>query len=364
MNYIVPEYYKHFQCKCGNCRSSCCDGWPIRISMKEYFQLLGVKCSDELRSRLDIALKVNTQPSNECYGQIATSWQGLCMLHREDGLCALQSELGEHSLSEVCKRYPRNTKGHQNYNECSCSNSCEQVVELLMEQKNPLQFHDMDLLLEPEFLTSLTPIKHSLCQHSISLLQSRSIPLPERLLALGNYLYGLKPSSNRPTYLSEAFKLLHKINQYYENSRSISDFCQISQNYYGTQDKEDLSHMNLVVLAQKHQTAANHLEQLLPDWQIILEQLLVNHMFYNSFPYADNQENVSDAFLSLVCVYSFLKFNLLGNLDKNFVKEDIADIIAAMFRVIEHSGFKYTVVKLARELNPSTDDIIPELIYI
>jgi hypothetical protein len=333
--------------------------------MKEYFQLLGVKCSNLLRSRLDIALKVNAQPSNESYGQIATSWQGLCMLHREDGLCSLQAELGAQLLPEVCKRYPRNTKGYPEFNECSCSNSCEGVVELLLALKLPLQFHETELSTTPEFLMSLTPIKHSRCQYSISILQNRDLSLPERLLALREYLYGINLPSNKPSNFSEAYQFLHEINKSYENSVSIGDYCQTSQNYYGTKNKDTLSPINQVLLAQKHLDASTRLEQLLPDWQLMLEQLLVNHMFYNSFPYTDNQENAKDAFLSLVCMYSFLKFTLLGNLHQIFSTEDLVDVIAALFRVIEHSGFKYTVVNLVREINPSTDTIIiPEIIHI
>ncbi len=364
MKYIVPEYYQYFQCKCSNCRSSCCDGWPIRISKKEYFRLLGVTCSDQLRSRLDIALKVSPQPSNECYGLITTNWQGLCTLHLEDGLCALQLELGEPSLPEVCKRYPRNTRHNVEHNECSCSNSCEKVVELLLEKQQPLQFLEVDLLLEPEFLTVLNPIKYSSCQQSISLLQRRSLSLPERFLTLGNYLYGFQSSKDKPASLSEAYQLLLTMNHYYKRSRSISEYCQISQHYYGASDEETLSPKQLAVIAQRHQLASTILERTLPSWQVILEQLLVNHMFYNSFPYADKWENVCDIFLSLVCVYSFIKFNLLGNLQKKPTEETLTDIIAAMFRVIDHSSFKSVAISMSKEKNSSNDAMIAQLIYI
>lgn len=364
MKYIVPEYYQYFQCKCSNCRSSCCDGWPIRITRKEYFRLLGVTCSDQLRSRLDIALKVSPQPSNECYGLITTNWQGLCTLHREDGLCALQSELGEPSLPEVCKRYPRTTRQGAKHNECSCSNSCEKVVELLLEQQQPLQFLEMELLLEPEFLNVLNPIQYSSCQQSISLLQRRSLSLPERFLTLGNFLYGFEPSKDKPASLSEAFQLLLTMNQYYKHSRSISEYCQISQHYYGAPDEETLSPIQLAVLAQKHQLASGILEHTLPSWQVNLEQLLVNHMFYNSFPSADKWGNVCDIFLSLVCVYSFIKFTLLGNLQENTTKDKLTDIISALFRVIDHSGFQSVAISMSKGKSLSNDAMIAQLIYI
>ena len=364
MKYIVPEYYKDFKCKSGECRHSCCEGWPIRISTKEYYHLLGIDCSDELRARLDCALKICIEPSSEGYKQITTDWRGICKLHREDGLCALQVELGENSLPEVCKLYPRSTKYLAETYNCSCSNSCEEVVKLLLNFKETLLFEEKDLSNEPKFVTNLSPIMYECCKKSIAIIQDRSLSLPERFIILGNFLNGSDIYLTRPDNLSFAFQLVNVLDQYFESSVSICDYSKASQTYFDINGKDKLSEKDLNSILEKYMSASEHLESILPDWQVLFEQLIVNHMFYNSFPYTDNQEKMNDAFLSLTTMYSFLRFNLLGYMSDKTISENLVDYLAAMFRLIEHSNFKHIAFHLFKQEKYAVEDIVPQLLYL
>ena len=62
-DYLTPDYYPEYHCKMGACRSACCEGWPISISMEDYFRLLGLSCSPELRSRLDAGIHPALHPT-------------------------------------------------------------------------------------------------------------------------------------------------------------------------------------------------------------------------------------------------------------------------------------------------------------
>jgi hypothetical protein len=53
--YLVPDYYDHFSCKMGECRAACCEGWPISISLEDYYHLMSEECSPELRQKLEYA---------------------------------------------------------------------------------------------------------------------------------------------------------------------------------------------------------------------------------------------------------------------------------------------------------------------
>lgn len=364
MKYIVPEYYKQFNCKCGECRHSCCEGWPIRISRKEYYRLLGINCSDKLRAKLDCGLKICHEPSIEYYAEISTDWRGTCTLHREDGLCALQTELGEAALPDVCRLYPRKSNQLINNCECSCSNSCEMVVELLMIFKEPLGFEEISLSMNPEFKINLPPAKYECCIKSISMIQNRSLSLAERFIDLGNFLNGTNFNAKRPDNLTFAFQVLHIFNTYFESRISISDYCKASQSYYCTEGIEYLTEEDLLIMNEKYRSASDHLESILPDWQIHFEQLIVNHMFYNNFPYIDNREKTEDAFLSLAAVYSFLRFHILGYMFDKTSMEDLVDVLAAMFRVIEHSNFKHDVVHLLKKVKHPVPDCMIQLIYL
>ena len=101
--YSVPAYYPNFRCKTGDCRHPCCTGWDIAISMQEYFRMIGLDCSPDLRRRLDTAFHLPDTPSEDRYAIISRRWDGDCPLHLPNGLCGLQCECGEDAIvNEEC----------------------------------------------------------------------------------------------------------------------------------------------------------------------------------------------------------------------------------------------------------------------
>ena len=188
--YLVPDYYPAFRCKQGSCRTPCCEGWPISFSMQDYFRLLSIPCSDELRRRLDGAMHLCDHPTPDHYAQISPRFDGQCPMHQPDGLCRMHAELGEEMLSAVCRLYPRGIRTGSD-REASCANSCEAVPEMLLSRFEPLGFQ-------------LFPVRHCLPDtpprihhfHTagreqeirlwlISHLQNRAYSLPRRMLLLG-----------------------------------------------------------------------------------------------------------------------------------------------------------------------------------
>lgn len=364
MKYLVPDYYHSFKCKCGECRSSCCDGWPVRISRGEYYRLVGAVCSDELRSRLDRALKLCPEPGEECFAEISYDWNGICRLHREDGLCALQAELGEDSLPEVCRLFPRSTKRLGEVCECSCSNGCEAVVELLMKRTEPMGFSEAEHSSPPKFELKLTLSAQEVCRSSILHLQNRSLSLSERLTRLGNYLTEAGYFSPNPENRSLAYRVLLAFDRFYEDSVSVGDYCIASQRYYNVEGKELLTEKELALTDKKYLAAALHLNTIYPEWPILLEQLLVNHMFYNRFPYSLPQSDKHDAFLTLAITYGFLRINLLGYMADKKDASELPDVLAAMFRMIDHSDFQSIAAKLFRNIKIPVQQCVPELISL
>lgn len=364
MKYIVPEYFKHFKCKCGDCRHSCCEGWPVRISMKEYYRLIGINCSKKLRSRLDCALKICPKPDEVSYAEISTNWNGFCMLHREDGLCSLQMELGDSVQPEICQIYPRRLVQLSEINLCSCSNSCEAVVELLIALKSPMQFEISDISIKPKFKVKVP--KHQLedCKNAISILQDRTRSLPDRLFTLGNCLNGYEWCSKGTKDLFLAYQFLYSLDKFYENNRSVSDYCRSAEQYFCIERKDTLTTEDLMLISEKHAFASQYMDIILPEWQEIIEQLLVNHMFYSNFPNSENLDSENDAYLSLVIIYSFIRINLLGFMFNKTNKNLLIDFLAAMFRLIDHSYFDYATVKLIKGMNNSVQDLVTQLLRV
>ena len=204
----MPDYYPHFACKGGACRATCCRGWDVSLPMDEYFRLLGLDCSPELRARLDGAFHAVDAPSPERYAQISHNWLGDCPMQREDGLCALQCECGETVLPAVCRRYPRGARGLFD-RECACSNSCEAVLEMFWNREAPLGFVEgSDGGLFPEAAPAPEPRRaqryraiRALC---FGTMQDRSLGLAQRLLRIGRMLRALNELGRRSLDAEEA----------------------------------------------------------------------------------------------------------------------------------------------------------------
>lgn len=365
MKYIIPEYFKYFKCKCGSCRHSCCEGWPVRISMKEYYKLISINCSKKLREKLDYALKICPRPDEVCYAEISNNWNGVCMLHREDGLCSLHRELGESALPEICRLYPRRLMKLSEINLCSCSNSCEEVVELLIDLKSPMQFEECDISINPKFELKVSNNQFEDCKKTISILQDRTKPLPERLVTLGKYINGDELDNKETKDLFHAFQYLYTLDKVYEDNMSVSDYCRSAENYFCIERKDTLTTEDLIMISEKRDLSIRNLDTYLPEWQDIFEQLLVNHMFYNVFPYTDSLDSKSEAYLSLVIVYAFLRINLLGFISNGTNdKIQLIDFFAAMFRLINHSSFDSVAVRVLQGMKYPVQDAIIQLILV
>lgn len=375
--YRVPDYYKDFVCKGGACRHSCCQGWPISMSMKEYFRLLSLDCSPDLRRRLDVGLHLADNPSPERYAHLMPNWLGQCPLRRDDGLCALHAEMGENAICEICRLYPRSPRRFAEP-ECACSNSCEHTLELLFARTSPLAIEQRNLSIPaPE---APTGVPEAVLSHYIDLrqlciehLQDRTLPLGARVIAVGRALNHLQPafaeldsaaidlalkSLPEPGALpapdeSFALSFLAHFNRAVGlGSRSVHDYAQHAIESLGLYDEEPSEGSWRLYHDLKKRFKGRY-----PDWEIRFEQILVNHVFYESFPFSDRHEGLWDEFLSLCAVYGYAAFLALVWTDDHPADSDLVDVIAAAFRLIDHSAFDYNAAVILKRLNVTKDQV-------
>ena len=195
MKTIAPDYYPSFKCKIDRCRTACCDGWPVTFSMKDYFRLLSADCSAELKRKLDVSLHLTRHPTEAEYGMLLPGYDGRCPIRLPDGRCALQAEAGEAALPAVCRQYPRSLRP----GEASCANSCEAVIELL-DREAPIRF----LSIEGEAAAPV-PRTHffetdgremEIRLWLIGIVQDRNMPMPSRLIRLGEAMRRLDEALN------------------------------------------------------------------------------------------------------------------------------------------------------------------------
>ena len=383
-SYLVPDYFPGFSCKMGACRAACCVGWPISFTMKDYFRLLGIDCSPALRRKLDVAMRVVDHPTEEQYAQISPRYDGQCPMRMEDGRCAMQAELGNDALAAVCSLYPRGLRTEGDY-ECSCANSCEAVLELLL-RRGPITFlpHSITCDLPPaakrgnhfETVGRGQAIRLWL----ISLMQDQRYPLAQRLLLLGEGLHAVDaalsakdeelvarlldgqqplpvPSPITPGSdqlhcgLKVAGRLLEMID---ERSVSIRDYGQAALAYFlGGSDP-----------FLQYQQAEAHFSQLIPSWQQWFENMLVNHMFFTQFPFQDRPVDLKDEYIALCVVYALLRFLCIGWTAGRQSPDAAVDVAAAAFRLIDHTEFDRYAAPMLKHLGYQTWDQLQHILCL
>ncbi len=380
--YLVPDYVPEFACKMGACRRPCCEGWPISMSTEDYFRLLGVPCGPAMRERLDNAVRVSLHPTPEAYAQIVPTWTGDCPLHLPDGRCAVHAMLGPNALPTVCRLYPRGIRVEDG-NECSCANSCEAVIETMMRRKAPIRFVQTELDIQPpkaakrEFFFETVGRAQEIRLYFIRIMQERGKTLPQRLMKLGEALqqmenalkrkdekrvgellggaelaaYDLPQKPNRAHALNIACAMLERIDG---QSGSIREHGEAALALLGVEDGR----------AARYAAAERHLNEALPDWPVAFEHALVNHMFFEQFPFQDRDEGLCDEFVAICAVYVVLRVLCVCAMAGQSEQTVFVDAMAATFRFIDHTAFDRYGAHLLKTLGCADEAGLAELVTL
>lgn len=368
--FLTPDYYPHFHCKMGACRTACCEGWPITFSLQDYFNLLSLDCSPDLRRKLDISLHIAPRPTPEGYAQILPRYDGQCPMRLDDGRCALHAEKGEEVLSVVCRLYPRGVRSGGVY-ECSCANSCEAVLELLLTWEAPLAFHKHRLTVDVPPAQPRQHVFESAGREEeirlwlIAQMQNRAYPLAKRMMRLGLALRAMDEALGRNDHARvqallsgeeaidvmpspeaghdqlchglEAASLMLEILD--ERSESIRAYGEEALDFFSEGEG----------LFQRYTQGKQAFEALVPQWETWFEHMLVNHMFFVQFPFQDRPVPLKDEYLALCAVYTLLRFLCIG-CARGSNAQRMVDICAAAFRLVEHTEFDRYAAPILRQI--------------
>lgn len=341
---LIPDYYPAFHCLAGDCRYTCCQGWNITFSKKNY---LDIKQAGRLADFSDVAehgirrLR-GERASEEVYAQIALDENGYCPILSEAGFCRLQLTCGEQVLPKVCRTFPRaSTYTPSGHLELSCSSGCEAVVELLYERRDGLGF--VEELLPKEEQGNVTfedygPLMdhfHALRALCIDILQDRRAALPHRMILMGAILreldgrvksgrlddlelwltqkrllaadpaaleaVGALPGS-KPLFILNNLKTLPLIDPPMRAFRDhVVDILKTFQiDAVGEGDNTaDLS---------GYIDAERALSDRFGDLSYFFENIMVNLVFIMKFPIVNGSDAVWKHYIELCAVYSFFKF--------------------------------------------------------
>lgn len=332
--WLETDYFENFRCKGGACRNSCCEGWQIGVSMQEYYQLIGMNCSDDLHRRLECAFCVPEIPSPERFRVIAPNWMGRCPLHGSDGLCVLQKECGADALPEICRVYPRSMKAEGGMNQACCSASCEAVVELLMQQER-LQFHFAELAANPEYNEKAQPNLLEIGSKCMKKIQQREINLVQRLQSICS---ALRTDEISVMDSSAALDLAM------ESLKGVASDSPSMQFYGAAALKRYACAEGWRVYASDQ----SRFEDQFPAWQRWYENLLANHFLYMDFPCVDARISQAAACDGLCLLYALLRLIPAAWCALHPCMDAAVDSIAGIFRLAEHGPFYYNAHVMAK----------------
>ena len=124
MKLFKPLYYDSFRCLCGDCPDTCCQDWDIQVD--EDTAAFYASLPGELGERVRSSLRKDD-------GELIIALKGHhCPLQNADGLCSLQTALGEKALCKVCREFPRISHDYGSFMELGLELSCPEAARILL----------------------------------------------------------------------------------------------------------------------------------------------------------------------------------------------------------------------------------------
>lgn len=181
---ITPDYYDKFKCIAGACKHSCCIGaWDIEVdeeTMERYLSLDG-----EIGERVKDAIDEEN---------IFIRQNGRCPMFTDDGLCELV-KCGA-GLCVTCDEYPRFTRDYDDYIEKGLALSCEVATDIILNNKNKVEFVGETGECEDE----LFPILYNARNEIFEILQNRDVDILKRIRLVLDYGRELREHINNNDY--------------------------------------------------------------------------------------------------------------------------------------------------------------------
>jgi len=331
---LCPEYFPRFRCKCGDCRTVCCQGWRISMTEAEYRRMLALPASPELRGRLGEAFTVAENASADRYAFISPDESGFCRLLDGDGFCMVHRECGEGVQPSVCRLYPRAIRPGE-ITEAVCSGSCEKTVEMLMTEE-PMAFVRLSVQTKaplPEDCRREEQ-KEEIRRRCLELWQREGEDALTRIREIGAEVNsGWIPDTEKSLY-SAALQLLRELGPISVSLKEI--LPRVLSHFAAEKSGAALSPESLCRIREAEAAA----DRRLPAWRRYIDNVMANHMFYCTFPYA-GAVHTRHSLCGLGGTYGALLLLCAWGLETAEGDPAVvfADMASLALRFIEHTDF-------------------------
>ena len=127
MKIAYHEFYRDFKCIANKCPDSCCKEWDVVVDDDSYLKYKNAegKIGEKLRNVMTI---------DSDGDRIFTLDNSRCPFWNKNMLCDIYINLGENSLCETCKRFPRIILDYSKFQEKILSLACPEALRLMLKK--------------------------------------------------------------------------------------------------------------------------------------------------------------------------------------------------------------------------------------
>ncbi len=412
---IQPTFYRQFSCIGPACTDNCCHDWIITIDKQHYLQYKAVQ-DPKFREICSHAVKRNKNKNGtHDFGIMHLHAGERCAFQDEDGGCGIYRLLGPDALSDTCTFYPRVKKEFlPGIWELSLSLSCIEAARLALFSGKPLELErirrpydpssrsDRFMMGQPrqnsESITLLNRLQ-TVRQACLDLIQLNTIPLPDRILAIGLLLR----AADKLMVDKKAEQLLHLAGQYVQQAAEGKFSDVLGQMAYSKD-----THLWALVLPASHLMQAERRGDFLQMWktleplcdgengryvvgpralEFILEQAqkkgdpllqrhalavenyFANYIFSSLFPFTYFSENpITMEYHGVILAeqYMLLRIllSLLPEVEGQSEQQRLLRAVVALARITQHTNLAQAVNTFGREKPEKTLDTLAHAAYL
>lgn len=371
---LQPTCIKHFKCIGSECEDSCCIGWKISIDKTTFKNYKNVK-DKEFKKKIERYIKRDRHSiCTQDYAKINLLDNKNCPFLNEKKLCDMFINLGQNSMSNVCKSYPRIYNHVDNIFEKSLTVSCPTAAKMVLLNKEPLEFEEIEVeedilnikrdknIKNEKITNKLYDFFWDIRIFTISLLQNREYSLEDRLLILGFFYKEISTSKNIEEIITQfnnrifngVYKeVLSNIQENIEMKLEILNNLiniqieDINENKFIDFNKKCINGLgfnnNGEITIGDMKTAYNkaynqYYLKYMSDKGYILENFLVNYVFQELLPISDF--NVFTQYGIMIVYYSIIKMHLIGlsaYYKENFSEDIVVNFLQQFSKFIIHN---------------------------
>lgn len=376
MKVLKPNYYDEFKCTANECKDSCCVGWGVFIDKKSYNKYK--KISGEFGKFLCNNISKNRiNNSDLSYGKMKLN-SGKCSFLNNENLCNIYINLGEDSLCNTCKTYPRLINKYGDICEKNLTLSCPVVTRLMINVKDKIGFELNNEVItenEKDYVKNTSNMEEKLYEFLwevrsflIEVVQFREVDLWKRLV------FVLLSESRFQKLLKESnYKHLTQVMELVMTTISNEEFINSLDNTIHSVLKVKSLIIDTLVALRTQQSITNQTAiELLKDFVLLLnesnyensdnyeflqekekefniyfkdkEYILENYIVYDlyrNFMKAADSKNIHMVIVKMIIEYSMIKKLLLAKWNANnkiIEDDDIIDVIYSFSRTVEHNN--------------------------